>query len=107
MRMLNSDNINRERPFQINISALEYDPSLTGASRDEKVILQGIIDCFFEEGDGFILFDYKTDKVKNNSAQIRDRYKKQLELYKQAIEELTGKPVKEKYLYLFDTGEVV
>lgn len=107
MRMLDSDNINRERPFQINISALEYDPSLTGASRDEKVILQGIIDCFFEEGDGFILFDYKTDKVKNNSAQIRDRYKKQLELYKQAIEELTGKPVNETYLYLFDTGEVV
>lgn len=107
VRMLKSDNINRERPFQINISALEYDPSLPKSYKDEKVILQGIIDCFFEDGDGFVLFDYKTDKVKNDSTQIKERYQKQLELYKQAIEDLTGKPVNETYLYLFDTGEVV
>lgn len=106
-RMSRSSGINREKPFQINISALDYDPSLPESCKDEKVILQGIIDCFFEEEDGFVLFDYKTDKVKNNSAEIKERYKKQLELYKQAIEELTGKPVKETYLYLFDTNEVV
>lgn len=107
VRMAKSRNVNREKPFQINISALEYDPSLPDICKDEKVILQGIIDCFFEENDGFVLFDYKTDKVKNNSAEIKKRYQKQLELYKQAIEELTGKPVKETYLYLFDTNEVI
>ena len=106
-RMLNSTAVHREKPFQINIDAKEYDPSLSDISKNEKVILQGIIDCFFEDSDGYVLFDYKTDKVKNNSAEIKDRYKKQLELYKQAIEELTGKPVKETYLYLFDTNEVV
>lgn len=106
-RMLKSDNINRERPFQINISARQYDPSLSEKYENETVILQGIIDCFFEEDGGFVLFDYKTDKVKNNQAEIKKRYQKQLELYSDAIERLTGKRVKECYLYLFDSGETI
>ncbi len=106
-RMAKSKNIYRERAFQINIPASEYDPSLSDRSKDEKIILQGIIDCFFEEDDGFVLFDYKTDKVRNGSEEIREKYEKQLQLYSRAIEELTGKPVKETYLYLFDTNEVV
>ena len=54
-----------------------------------------------------MLFDYKTDKVKNGSKENKEKYKKQLELYSRAIEELMGKPVKETYLYLFDTNEVI
>ncbi len=103
-RMLKSSDIRREEPFQINISALEYDPSLSAEYGNETVILQGIIDCFFEEEDGYILFDYKTDKVRDKT-EIRTKYEKQLSLYAEAIEKLTGKSVKEKYLYLFDTGE--
>lgn len=105
-RMLASCEINRESPFQINISALEYDASLPQEYKDESVILQGIIDCYFDEGDGFVLVDYKTDKVIDGK-EIREKYEKQLELYKKAIEKLRGKPVKESYLYLFDTGEVI
>ena len=105
-RMLASSEIHREAPFQINISAAEYDPSLT-ACDGETVILQGIIDCFFREGDGYILYDYKTDRVKNNAKELRKTYSKQLELYTKAIETLTGVKVKEAYLYLFDTGETV
>ena len=105
-RMLASGEVRREAPFQINISASEYDPSLTGCD-GETVILQGIIDCFFREGDGYILYDYKTDKVHNNAAELRKTYRKQLELYTKAIETLTGVKVKEAYLYLFDIGEAV
>ena len=85
---------------------MEYDPSLSAEYGNETVILQGIIDCFFAEGDGYILFDYKTDKVRDKT-EIRTKYEKQLSLYAEAIEKLTGKPVKEKYLYLFDTGETI
>ena len=106
LRMMKSRNINREKPFQISISAKEYDPSLSDNSMGDTVILQGIIDCFFEEADGFVLLDYKTDRVKNSALEIKHRYAKQLELYKKAIEELTKKTVKECYLYLFDTGEI-
>ncbi len=105
-RMLNSDNVRREEPFQINISALEYDPSLPKEYENETVILQGIIDCFFETDKGYVLFDYKTDKVKDKT-DIRRKYEKQLNLYAEAIEKLTNTPVCEKYLYLFDTGEIV
>ncbi len=105
-RMLKSQNIRREEPFQINISALEYDPLLPKAYEKETVVLQGIIDCFFETDNGYVLYDYKTDKVRDKE-EIRTRYEKQLSLYAQAIERLTGKPVVEKYLYLFDAGETI
>lgn len=105
-RILKSKNVNREKSFQIKISAREYDPSLSEKYEDEAVILQGIIDCYFEEKDGFVLLDYKTDKV-GNAAEIRKKYDKQLVLYREAIERITGKPVKESFLYLFDSGETV
>ncbi|MBQ3427416.1 MAG: helicase-exonuclease AddAB subunit AddA [Clostridia bacterium] len=107
-RMLASDEVRREAPFQINIPATLYDPSLPDSYADETVILQGIIDCFFKEGDGYVLVDYKTDRVKESGApEIRARYEKQLELYTMAIERLLRSSVKESLLYLFDTGETV
>ena len=106
-RLLASKEIHRETPFQINIPATEYNPMLGDEYKDETVILQGIIDCFFEENGNYILLDYKTDKVKNNSNEIKIKYLKQLELYTKAIETLTDKKVSESRLYLFDTDEVV
>ncbi len=106
-RLLASREVHREAPFQINIPASTYDPSLAGKYDSETVILQGITDCFFREGDGYVLIDYKTDKVRGSGAKLRRKYEKQLELYKQAIEKLTSIPVKESYLYLFDTSEFV
>ena len=107
-RMLASEEIYREAPFQINTPAVMYDPALPDSYSGETVILQGIIDCFFKEGDGYVLFDYKTDHVQSGgSAAIRARYDKQLELYKMAIEKLKNKNVKESKLYLFDTGETI
>lgn len=105
-RILASDEVHREAPFQINIPATEYDPSLTGGYAEENVILQGIIDCFFIENGEYVLVDYKTDKV-NKPEEIRKKYSKQLELYKAAIEKLTNIMVKECLLYLFDTNETI
>lgn len=107
-RMLRSCQVYREAPFQIFISAREYDPSLGAEYEDERIILQGIIDCYFEENGNYVLVDYKTDKIgKSGSAGIRAKYNKQLELYRQAIEQLSGRSVSEALLYLFDTGETV
>lgn len=107
-RMLASDEIRREEPFQIYIPVTEYNPDLAdcGIYDGENMILQGIIDCFFKKEDGtYVLLDYKTDTLKTGSDEeikrIKDRYKKQLELYSRAIERLTGVEVSESYLYLF------
>ena len=70
------------------------------------ILIQGIIDVFFEEPDGIVLLDYKTDRVKS-SRELAGRYHAQLELYQEAIERSTGKKVKERLLYSFCLGEVV
>lgn len=71
-----------------------------------KIFLQGIIDLLFEEDGHYILLDYKTDRNIDGKEAI-DRYHKQLELYKESIEMLTGRPVDEAYLFLLDRKEAV
>ena len=69
--------------------------------------MQGIIDCYFRDGDKLVLVDYKSNRLsrKNQSAdleRIKEDYREQIELYKRALEEGTGSRVEEAYLYLFD-----
>ena len=66
-------------------------------------IVQGVIDCFFEEEDGLVLIDYKNSYVDSEAAEeeIRQQYASQLAFYKEALEASWGRPVKETYLYLF------
>lgn len=94
----------REMAFSLMVPAERYYPNLAGC--DEKIFIQGIADCLFADGDGLVLIDYKTDRVKDG-AELVSRYRVQLELYAEAIEKILGKPVKEIYLYVFSTGEVV
>ena len=65
-------------------------------------MIQGVIDVYFEEEDGVVLMDYKTDRVPWNKAGeelLIRRYKTQLDYYQQAIEQITGKKVKDRILY--------
>ena len=94
--------VKRELPFYTEISSLNIDNTLSEKYRDEKVRLQGIIDCIFEEEDGIVLLDYKTDYVEfGKEEEILDKYRVQLKYYKDAVEKITNKKVKESYLYLF------
>ena len=72
----------------------------------EKIIIQGTIDCYFEEGGKYILLDYKSNYVgdpDDGSAveRLTDSYRTQLELYREALERIRGVKVEEAYLYLF------
>ncbi|MFL0194721.1 helicase-exonuclease AddAB subunit AddA [Clostridium sp. WILCCON 0269] len=101
MRMKKSNDIYREIPFYMEIKSTELYKQLPEHTyKDEKVLIQGIIDCYFEENDELILIDYKTDYVENMD-EIREKYKIQIYYYGRALEKLTGKKVKNKYLYLF------
>lgn len=101
--------VSRELPFFTELSSTEYDKSLDEKIyKNEKIRLQGIIDCFFEEEDGIVLLDYKTDYVEEGQEEkIIERYKSQLKYYKDALEKITGKVVKETYLYLFKLDKEV
>ncbi|MGJ0909115.1 helicase-exonuclease AddAB subunit AddA [Clostridium botulinum] len=106
-RMINSNNINREMPFSIEISVLEIYKDLDKEIyKDEKLIIQGIIDCYFEEEEGLVLLDYKTDYV-NDIEEIKNRYKIQIKYYEEALKRITGKTVKDKYLYLFSIDNYI
>ena len=75
---------------------------------EESLMLRGIIDLYFEENDELVIVDYKTDYVNDdNKNEVIDRYRKQLDLYAEALTKLSGKKVKEKYLYLFNVDEEV
>ena len=83
--------IYREVPFYTEISSLEIDNTLDDKYKDEKVRLQGIIDCFFEYNEDLILLDYKTDYVKDGDEDsLKEKYKKQLDYYSDAIFKMTG-----------------
>lgn len=108
-RLLASGNVNREVPFNMEIPCHElYSNIQSEVCQGETLLLQGVIDCYFEEADGWVLVDYKTDYVPNGQVEvIRERYKLQLAYYARALEKLTGKKVKEKVIYLFFNGEVL
>ena len=70
--------------------------------------LHGFIDLLFEEGDGLVVVDYKTDAVTSAELpEVIDRYRLQGGAYAYAISQITGKPVKEVvFLYLQPNREV-
>ena len=53
-----------------------------------------------------MLIDYKTDRVKDKNV-ILARYKDQLDYYAIALEKMTDKKVKDKFIYLFSANDVV
>ncbi|MBR4831932.1 MAG: PD-(D/E)XK nuclease family protein [Butyrivibrio sp.] len=93
----------REKPFMMGVSASELDNKFPS---DEIVLVQGMIDAWFMEGDEIILVDYKTDRIRNQDELVK-RYNIQLSLYKRALEASTGKKVKETYIYSFALGKEI
>lgn len=68
---------------------------------EDTILIQGIIDCYFEEEDGVVIVDYKTDHVDEENAEeiLTKRYREQLDLYAGAVSQITGKNVKECIIY--------
>ena len=92
-----------EEPFVLEIDA---DRLSTTFPKEEKVLIQGIIDAFFEEDGQLVLLDYKTDRV-DSSKELAGRYSVQLEYYKEALERIRGKNVAEKLIYSFYLEETI
>ena len=87
----------REKHF---MRALPYHSLFPERTEEDEVLLQGIIDAFIVEDDGIILVDYETDRVREGE-ELRERYRKQIMLYSDALEAILGKRVKRRVLYSF------
>ena len=93
----------REQPFVFGVPAneLEYES-------DDLILVQGIIDAFFEEDGELVLMDYKTDRLsEGEDERLILRYKAQIDFYEKALKQITGKNVKEKILYSFSLSKEI
>ena len=99
------ESLYREQPFIIGVPAKEIKAEWNS---EELVLVQGIIDVWFEEEDGLVLADYKTDYTTDPSGEeLVQKYKTQLEYYRKALSQVTGKPVKEAWIYSFWLGKAI
>lgn len=99
-RLAAAKSIKREVPF-------------TYAKQDQDgdyQIIQGIVDCLFEEEDGWVLLDYKTDSIyqmPDVEAEMKTRYGVQLAVYQEAVEAILQIRIKDRLLYLFAAEQIV
>lgn len=104
-RMLNSYEVKREIPFIIRKNANEIINTL---DKNDIILVQGIIDCYFYEDDEVVLIDYKTDNIEKTGINATvSEYRPQILSYRDALKNITGKKVKSSYLYLFDIGQAI
>ncbi len=104
-RMLASSRLLREYRFTARLSATVVEPSLPPDTA-EFLVIQGITDCVFEEDGQLVIVDYKTDRVRT-AKELVDRYRSQLLLYRQALENALQLPVKECLLYSFTLDKTI
>lgn len=94
----------REFKFSLLVPAEKYYPD----AGKEEILLQGVIDCFFETDDGLVIIDFKTDNVTKKTVMERaDSYAYQLDVYAYALSRITGSRVARKILFFFALGEGV
>lgn len=112
-RIQRAKSIRREVPFTMSLPAKEAYSDWTAG--DEEVLIQGVIDCIFEDEQGLVLLDYKTDTITGRFANgyegakgiLADRYQMQLQLYTRAVEGIMNKKVTGRYLFFFDGSHLL
>ena len=97
--------LRREFRFSLLCDASEF----YDVAKGEEILLQGVVDCFWEDEDGITVVDYKTDWVADRQAaeERAKHYRPQLRTYARALERICRKPVKECTLYFLGIGEAV
>ncbi len=102
-QMCQAKTLHREYPFSILVPAVRY---LDGVPANEKVLLQGVIDCWFETDEGIVLVDFKNNYVTEATLeQTAALYTRQMEAYTTALEEITGKRVDQKILWFLTLNQ--
>ena len=95
--------IRKEMPFSILLPAHSFYPD---CELEEKIFLQGVMDCMMENQEGILIIDYKTDRFMTEE-ELKNHYKVQLQVYGEAAEKLLGKPVLHLYLWSFTFGKMI
>lgn len=105
-RMESSERLEREMRFLTELPAGELKSGLDENLAEEKIVIQGSVDCVFVEDDGIVVVDFKTDRVKDKNSLV-EAYREQLEIYALACKKIFRKPVKQKIIYSFTLSEEI
>ena len=105
-RVLKAERVYKEQRFIAQVPAKLVNDALEGEDAALPVILQGAVDCMFEEDGGLYIVDFKTDRCADK-AELWARYGTQLVLYGEAMARVFKKPVAACMLYSFWLGEPV
>ncbi len=100
-RLIKADQVKREFKFSIMTDAVNKDTAC-----DEKILLQGVVDCMMIEPDGITVVDFKSDRFDVKDLPMKlEEHRPQVEAYAAAMERIFKMPVKEKILYFFSIDQ--
>jgi len=100
----NAETVLREFKFSILVD------SQTGSctTPEDKMLLQGVVDCALIEGDGITIIDFKSDRIHEDAlADAADRYREQVLIYAEALSRIYQLPIKSALLYFFQLGKFI
>ena len=108
-----SPRVYREHRFNVRLAAGDFtaDPTLADELRGEAILVQGVIDCFWENPDGSLtLLDYKTDFIPRDMPRaeaermLLDRHRLQLSYYRAACARVSAKKIARTLIFSFGLG---
>ena len=103
-KMIMRQDLLREFKFSVLVGGADYDCFC----QEDKVLLQGVVDCAMVEDDGITVVDFKTDRVTESTLeQVANAYRFQVKAYTDALKRIYDKPVKASYLYFFRMNKLV
>jgi ATP-dependent helicase/nuclease subunit A len=102
-RRMAAAKLHREMPFNLLV-----EPRESGYEAEEPLWVQGVIDLCFLEGNAWVLVDYKNERAGEEGLEAAaKKHAFQVNLYRKALETLTGKPVKEAVVWFIPEGRGV
>ena len=107
-RIAESDTVLKEKQLFVQMGRLNLpeDSVLRKYYAGTDGIMIGTVDLLFREPDGWVIVDYKTDRIKETGYYI-EKYAVQLGLYQNAMELVLGEPVRQAYIYSFTLDQAI
>lgn len=103
--MASARDCRREFKFSMLVPAQDYFP---GQGGEEEILLQGVVDAWFQEGETVTVVDFKSDKVTPGREPARaEEYRPQLDAYSKALSAILERPVARRVLWFFATDTAV
>lgn len=99
--------VKRESSFTLSLPLTELYDEVTDEFSDETMLVQGKIDCFYQDKAGnYCVVDFKTDRVRDIN-ELSERYSLQLHYYKRAVAEMTGSDNIRMVIYSFAHSDFI